>query len=148
MTSVFQYCGSSKYLKADDFPAPRQVTLNRFALESVEGRNNSPPEEKIIAYFAEMQKGMVLNKTNGGVVARMLATDVWEEWQTKIAQTPLSLEIFSEMKSNGENGLSVRPAATPPQPAADAGGPPTMDPAMAQQFAAFQQFLASQNPPQ
>lgn len=52
----------SKYLTKDDAEPAKLVTIRRFAVEQMESRGKK--EDKFIVYFAEFEKGMVLNSTN------------------------------------------------------------------------------------
>jgi hypothetical protein len=54
---------TSKYLKKEDFPDPRVMTIERFTSDNV-AREDEPPETKWILHFVGEEKPMVLNSTN------------------------------------------------------------------------------------
>ena len=67
----------SKFLKAADLERSRQaVTIERWADEQV----GSPPEEKAVLYFRDLQKGLVLNKTNAESIEEVATTDDMDAW--------------------------------------------------------------------
>ncbi len=71
-------CFPSTYLKADDIPAGREVsvTMAEVRLEPVDGANADP---KPVLYFVGKKKGVVLNKVNSATIAQVYGaeTDHW-----------------------------------------------------------------------
>lgn len=67
----------SKFLKASDLGGQEPiVTIDRVDFEAV-GRSR---EMKAVVYFANKQKGLVLNKTNATKIATVTGTSMTEEW--------------------------------------------------------------------
>ena len=67
----------SKYLRADDLGGREfKVLVDRVELEDVSGDGS---EFKPVLYFSERKKGLVLNRTNSGVIAAVYGeeTDAW-----------------------------------------------------------------------
>jgi hypothetical protein len=68
----------SKYLKSGDIEgdADLLLTIDHVAVESV---GQDDPEDKPIVYFREVDKGLVLNKTNASTIASLYGpeTDGW-----------------------------------------------------------------------
>ncbi len=67
----------SKYLKAGDVTeSPVSYTIRDSAIEEV-GREKQP---RFILYFEDEEKGLVVNKTNLGTIAKALGTKETDEW--------------------------------------------------------------------
>ena len=56
----------SRFLKADDFPAPRLLTISKATAETI--KNDDGETSKAVLWFEESEKGMVLNKTNSNLI--------------------------------------------------------------------------------
>jgi len=67
----------SKYLNAADVTEPQVVTIDRVMAEEIAG------EKKPVAYFKEMNKGLILNKTNSKSIAKILNQKEWAKWTGK-----------------------------------------------------------------
>ncbi len=65
------------YLKKEDFPQPAVMTVSDLKMEKLQD------ETKVVVYFLETDKGLVLNKTNAELIARALNTSQIEEWNGK-----------------------------------------------------------------
>ena len=101
----------SPYLKKEDFPSPRQVTIDTFAIENV-APDGKPPEMKPVLYFNGAPKGMRINKTVLTVLGAILGneTDAW---------TGKQVEVFNDMTvvyDNKVGGLRIRPVQQVAQP--------------------------------
>ena len=141
MTSIHDFVGGN-YLKAEDLSGQeRTVRLSGFTVETLKGDNGD--ERKAIAKFAELEKGMVLNKTNSTVLLGLFASDQLEEWTARVQATPTFVTLYTEHTQLGD-GLRIRPATAPPQPTAQQPAATPVDADAMAQFQAFQQFLASQ----
>ena len=68
----------SKYLKAGDLPdeGSQQFTIEKVVMEEI-GREK---ERKPVLYFEEDNRGMVCNKTNAKMIARVLNSEEFDEW--------------------------------------------------------------------
>jgi hypothetical protein len=67
----------SKYLKASDIDQDYEVTIKAIGQEVL--GQGADAEEKYIAYFNELNKGLALNKTNAGLIAAQhgIHTENW-----------------------------------------------------------------------
>jgi hypothetical protein len=62
-------CSGSKYLKQDDIDQSGvTVTINRYDKHMIEGRNGEPDREKVVVFFDEIDKPLVLNATNADAI--------------------------------------------------------------------------------
>lgn len=86
----------SKYLKSGDLPEdrPLPVTIEKVTQEEV-GKNK---DMKFIVHFEELDKGLVLNKTNAKTISKIAETPEFEEWSgTKIHLYRAEVEFQGEM---------------------------------------------------
>ncbi len=67
----------SKFLKADDVKADTAVTISELKEEKV-GEDTKP-----VIYFEEVDKGLVLNKTNSLKIAKLVGSDKPIDWPGK-----------------------------------------------------------------
>lgn len=106
----------SKYLKADDLPAGREL---RLTIDYVE-RQAMPDDtaaEKPVIYFVGKQKGLVLNVTNGNEIASVLGDDM-DLWQGKPVVMYRTTTLFAGRRVGAIRLRAVGTAeAPPPQPA-------------------------------
>ncbi len=65
----------SRYLNADDFPAPALVTIGRVEEELLNDGSSKP-----VVFFEELRKGLILNKTNGAKIATLIGSDETQDW--------------------------------------------------------------------
>jgi hypothetical protein len=69
----------SEYLKKEDFPEPETLTVCEVREEEVTAPGKEP-KLKVILYFEERQKGLVLNLANGAVLELMTGTADPTKW--------------------------------------------------------------------
>lgn len=120
----FQDLIESKYLKKADLGAQEKAlfTFSRLEKQNVAGKDQAP-EYKQIAFFAENAKGMVLNKTNLGLLAIATGENDTDNWVGKKVVVYYDPTVTHMGKIVG--GLRIRKPygadAPPPQapPAAD-----------------------------
>ncbi len=107
---------SGSYLKAADLQGRRvSATIDRVEMETL--GSGSDAEQKPIVYFQNKEKGLVLNKTNGNMIAEIAGTEETDEWNgVKIALYPAKVDF------QGKRVDAIRidyPAGQPkPQPSA------------------------------
>ena len=121
----------SKYLKAGDLKGQAHIlTIDRCVMEDVGGQGSS--EHKPVLYFRGTEKGVVLNKTNGGVVSYLYGPET-EAWAGKQIEVYPDTVLFNNQmvpcirlrQHVPAAGALAQPmpaapaAATPPQPAQD-----------------------------
>lgn len=76
----------SKYLKASDLGDKSYVlTMDKVTIEDV----GKTKDERPILYFLKADKGLVLNKTNANIIAKLYGddTDAWEGQQIELYPT-------------------------------------------------------------
>lgn len=93
----------SKYLKAEEIAdmVPLTVTIKTVAAETLKSRDkgNNQEEIKPVAYFEELEKGLVLNKTNWYAIAALHGDDS-DEWGGKqIALIVMDVDSFGDIVS-------------------------------------------------
>jgi hypothetical protein len=115
----------SKWLKAADLHG-RKIGVT---IDSVE-MSNIGDEDKLIVYFKDKSKGLILNVTNANMIAEIAGTDETDNWRgvqialysTKVDFSGRRVDAVRVDYPAGGNGAvspSQRPAAAPPvqQPA-------------------------------
>ena len=92
----------SKYLKAADAEdGDLLLTIKKVTIETV---GQAPKtEEKLVVYFDEQSKGMVLNKTNARMIAKIAKSEDTDDWKgTKVRV------IATEVEFQGDLVMSLR----------------------------------------
>ena len=69
----------SEYLRKEDFPEPETLTIAEVREEEVQAPGKEP-KLKVILYFEERQKGLVLNLANGAVLELITKSDLPDKW--------------------------------------------------------------------
>lgn len=91
----------SKYLKADDADQDLLLTIRGVKIETV--GQGQKAEQKPVVYFQEVEKGIVLNKTNAKMIAKIAKSDDTEDWKgVKIRL------IATEVEFQGDLVMSLR----------------------------------------
>lgn len=118
----------SRYLAASDFEEDQTLTIDRWSLTDFDGDKGK--EQKVILYFAETDKGLVLNKTNWGSIEKVTGSEDTDDWIGKqvtfyATQVPFGAEMVWSIrvrepkpkssggafkKSNGNGHDSNKPA--------------------------------------
>jgi hypothetical protein len=85
----------SKYLKASDAETDLTLTITRISCETMKNRDGQD-EEKYVLYFKEVEKGMVINKTNKNTLVDLYGeeTDDWIE--KRVILTSVDVDAFGE----------------------------------------------------
>lgn len=98
----------SNYLKHQelDEAADTVVTIDSFKYEEV--GQGEQKKEKWVLYFSELDKGLVLNSTNGKTICKLYGEEM-DEWVGK----KLSLYVKDDVEFAGElvSAIRVRPKA-------------------------------------
>lgn len=87
----------SKYLKAADAEEDLILTIKSIELEKV-GEDKKP-----VIYFREQAKGMVLNKTNAKMIAKITKSEDTDEWAGHKIRI-----IATEVEFQGDLVMSLR----------------------------------------
>ena len=80
---------SSKYLKASDIGTEGDsavVTINRVVTEMIKNRETNQNESKPVVTFRELEKPLILNKTNAKKIESLLKSDDTDDWEGKQVQ--------------------------------------------------------------
>jgi hypothetical protein len=67
-----------KYLSAANIPHPVEVTISGAGIEQIP-EDNGDMRDKLVVHFSEKGKGMVINKTNLGMLSHLFGTDT-DKW--------------------------------------------------------------------
>ncbi len=100
----------SKWLTAADLPEEGIIVTIR----SMDIEKMTDGAEKPVLYFDEIEKGLVLNKTNAGAISKMYGdeTDAWEDERISLFPT------FVDFKGEQVEAIRVKPKK--PKPAVKA----------------------------
>ena len=97
----------SKYLKKENCHPPLILTINGTHLEDV-GMEGSK-DERYILTFEDHDKGMVLNTTNGQIIAEIVGSEEMDDWTGKQIEIYDEPNVFFAGKKIG--GIRVRKPA-------------------------------------
>jgi hypothetical protein len=90
----------SKYLKAEEelFDNGDVVaTIKDVVLESLKSREKGE-ESKPVMYFKDRPKGLIVNKTNWGICAKLFGSDDSDDWRgERIALTTVDVDAFGDV---------------------------------------------------
>jgi hypothetical protein len=90
----------SKYLKAEDalFDNGDVIgTIKDVQLDNLKNREGRE-ENKPIMYFKELPKGMVVNKTNWAICAKLFGSDDSDDWLgERVSLTTVEVDAFGEV---------------------------------------------------
>jgi hypothetical protein len=85
----------SRYLKASDAAEPVTLTITGVAQEKMKNRDGDEESKPVIS-FQEVEKPMVLNRTNAKTIAELYGETI-EEWVgKKIILTSVDVDAFGE----------------------------------------------------
>lgn len=87
----------SRFLKAEEFGVDERKTLTIKTVEIEELGQGAKKEPKPVVYFREIDKGLVLNKTNGAMVAELYGDDTDEWTGKKITLVTLEVDSFGDI---------------------------------------------------
>jgi hypothetical protein len=124
----------SKFLKAADLPAEKKFRIKSVTEEEVGiGKDK---ERKLVVWFTNDARGLVLNKTNIRTLAGAFG-DACQDWISKVIVVfPTMAEYRGEMKPalrvripppKGNSQSTAKPATPPPTPTAAAIDPAVDD---------------------
>ena len=103
----------SKYLKSEDLKGKKHVvTISHVHLEDIGDDSN-----KMIVYFQNRQKGMVLNKTNASQISYMYGdeTDLWAGKQVELYTMMVSFQgrMVPGLRVGAPPGQTIEDGAMP-----------------------------------
>ncbi|HLC04094.1 MAG TPA: hypothetical protein VJK02_13735 [Anaerolineales bacterium] len=89
----------SKYVKAEDLDGDADVVIKELVMEEFEDPQTKKRTQKPVLYFQNARKGLICNKTNAGLIARLYG-DETDEWVGKhITLTVVDVEAFGDVVS-------------------------------------------------
>jgi len=89
----------SRYLKAEELDEDLTVTIREVVMETFTDRERGTDTEKPVAYFEELEKGLIINKTNWSQIAKQHG-DESDEWPGKaIVLTVMDVSAFGDVVS-------------------------------------------------
>jgi len=97
--------GTSKYLKKEEVPQPRLLTVKAIKMENL--GTESDPEKKWVMYFEGEEKGLVLNKNNIQRATTAFKSDDSDDWVGR--QIVLYVDHNVEFGGKMVGGLRIRP---------------------------------------
>jgi hypothetical protein len=90
----------SKYLKAEDNlfdGGDVAATIKEVVLESLKSRERGE-ENKPVMYFKELPKGLIVNKTNWGICAKLFGSDDSDDWlNERVLMTTVDVDAFGDV---------------------------------------------------
>lgn len=124
---------TSKFLKQSDVGNGVLVTISRIGHQNV-AMEGSEPDEKAVLYFSELEKPLVLNSTNGQIIAKISGHDTdidknWVGFRVVLYTDPnvsYGGKIVGGIRVRAPRlkaGTAPAPAETPAQPAQTAAAP-------------------------
>src|ERR1017187_3965535 len=97
----------SKYLKAEEFDGDALVVIEKVVVEKLKDPKTREENDKPVAYFKDVDKGLVVNKTNWAQIAQQHG-DESNDWKGKeITLTVMEVESFGEIVQ----AIRVKPKA-------------------------------------
>lgn len=113
---------TSNFLKKEDVASPALVTIERVAEENV-AKEGAPQELKWCIHFKEVDKPMVLNSTNGQIIAQITGspeTDNWTGHKIVLYHDPsvsFGGKLVGGIRCRAPKGQAnpAKPATQPPQ---------------------------------
>lgn len=108
---------TSKFLTKNDVEPAKLVTITGYKLMNV-AMEGDPQEEKYVLTFREVEKPLVLNMTNGQLIASITASEEFDDWvgHTIVLYNDKNVSFGGRLTG----GIRVRarrdtkPAQTPP----------------------------------
>jgi hypothetical protein len=87
----------SRWLKAEDLEQDTTVTIRQVKLEKFE-QQDKPEEQKPAAYFDEIDKALILNKTNWKTLVELTGEDESDKWTgLRITLTIVDVSAFGDI---------------------------------------------------
>ena len=126
MTIMASDFDKSKYLRAEDLKTEKKFRIKSVTVEEV---GNDRKEEKLVVWFTNDKRGLVVNKTNNRTLRGAFGDDT-STWRDKIIIVfPTMVEYRGKITPGlrvripppkGSNGQpAAKPATPPPTPAID-----------------------------
>ena len=87
----------SRWLKAEDLETDLTVTIRQVKLEKFE-QQGKPDEQKPAAYFDELDKALILNKTNWKTLVDLTQEDESDNWTGhRVTLTVVDVDAFGDI---------------------------------------------------
>lgn len=85
-----------KYLRASDIEGDTPVTISKWKPEDIQNQEGRT-EKHVILSFPELERGLVLNKTNGDAIAALYGPDMDQWIGKKICLVVRDVEAFGKL---------------------------------------------------
>ena len=108
----------SNYIKKEDCHTGVRLTLDRVQMDTIKGDHG--PEEVLAGYFAEIDPGWVINKTNAALLEQLFGTDDYDRWRGQIVLWNDTAVVYQGKRG----GIRVRMPSTDPALAPDSAKSP------------------------
>lgn len=109
---------TSNFLKKEDCEPPVLLTIADVREENV-AKEGAPQEMKWSVHFKEVEKPMVLNSTNGQIIAKIVGSDETEAWaghKVVVYHDPnvqFGGKLVGGIRCRAPKGTAPKPAAAP-----------------------------------
>jgi hypothetical protein len=88
----------SKFLKAEDLEGDVTLTVDRCSLEEFKDRDTGKSQSKLVVYFKDQEKGLLVNKTNFKSIAEITGEEDTDNWAgKKITLTVIDVDAFGDV---------------------------------------------------
>jgi len=88
----------SKYLKSEDLEGDVTLTIDSCSLEEFKNKDTGKSENKLVVYFKDQEKGLLVNKTNFKSIAEITGQDDTDNWTgKKITLTVIDVDAFGDV---------------------------------------------------
>lgn len=99
----------SKYLKAEDLDGDALVVIEKVVMETLTDPQTKKDSEKPVMYLKDVDKGIILNKTNWALIAKQHGDDSDNWVGKKITLTVTDVEAFGDVVS----AIRIKPVSKP-----------------------------------
>jgi hypothetical protein len=88
----------SKFLKAEDFEADVTYTMKKLTKELLKGKPGKDDELKPVLFFEEVEKGLIVNKTNWAAIEKATGEADSDHWTgKKVTLTIVEVDAFGDI---------------------------------------------------
>lgn len=101
MKSNYKAYGDGAYLKKTDATEPMRLTVAK-TFEDKVAAPGKPAQERLVASFRETPKKLIINQTNGAVLAKLSGSDDPAKWAGTVVEVFLDADVaFAGQKVGG-----------------------------------------------
>src|SRR5262245_38253974 len=111
MKSNYKAYGDGVYLKKNDATSPMRLTVAK-TFEDKVAAPGKPPQERLVASFRETPKRLIINQTNGSVLAKLSGSDDTAKRVGTVVEVFLDADVTFAGQRTG--GIRLRRPANEP----------------------------------